>query len=54
MVGSDASVTIVLNALTELELLQRQVNQKPIQTFYKVTPEGKQVIKILKSLEKYF
>lgn len=54
MVGSDASITIILNALTKLEFLQRKVSTKPIRTFYKLTSEGKQVLKILKSLEKYF
>lgn len=54
VVKSDASITIVLNALTGLELLQRQVNQKPIRTFYSLTKDGKEILKILKTLERYF
>lgn len=54
IVKSEASITIVLNALTSLELLQRQINQKPIRTFYSLTADGKQILKILKTLEKYF
>lgn len=53
-VSGDASITIILNALTKLEFLDRRVSQKPIRTFYNLTKEGKRILKILESLESYF
>lgn len=52
IVGSRASITIILNGLTDLELLERQVSQtRPIRTTYKVSKKGKIIIKHLKELE---
>jgi len=50
-----ASVTIILNGLTEMNLLERQVSQtRPIRTTYRVSKKGKTVIKHLKDLEILF
>jgi len=50
-----ASVTIILNGLTELGLLEREVSQsRPIRTTYKVSKKGKIVLKSLKDLEMLF
>lgn len=55
IVGSRASVTIILNGLTGLDLLQREISQtRPIRTTYKVSKKGKTVIKHLKELEILF
>ena len=55
IVGSRASVTIILNGLTGLDLLQREVSQsRPIRTTYKVSKKGKTVLKHLKELEVLF
>ena len=55
IVSSRASVTIILNGLTDLELLERKVSQtRPIRTTYKVSKKGKSVIRHLKELELVF
>lgn len=55
IVDSRASITIILNGLTELNLLEREVSQtRPIRTTYKVSKKGKVVIKHLKDLEILF
>ncbi len=55
IVDSRASITIILNGLTELDLLEREVSQtRPIRTTYKVSKKGKVVIKHLKDLEILF
>ena len=52
IVSSRASVTIILNGLTELGLLDRKVSQtRPIRTTYSVSKKGKTVMKHLKELE---
>ena len=52
VVSSRASVTIILNGLTDLGLLDRSVSQgRPIRTTYKVSNKGKTIIKYLKELE---
>lgn len=55
IVDSRASITIILNGLTELDLLEREVSQtRPIRTTYKVSKKGKIVLKHLKDLEILF
>mgnify|MGYP003748213737 CR=1 FL=1 len=52
IVGSRASITIILNNLTDLGLLRRIVSQnRPIRTTYKVTNKGKIIIKNMKELQ---
>lgn len=52
IVDSRASVTIILNGLTDLGLLERSVtNTRPIRTTYKVSKKGHSIIKGLKELE---
>lgn len=52
VVDSRASVTIILNGLTDLGLLERSVtNTRPIRTTYKISKKGHSVIKGLKDLE---
>ena len=52
IVGGRASITIILNGLTDLGLLHRTVSQeRPIRTTYKVTENGTRVIKNFKQLE---
>jgi len=55
IISSRASVTIILNGLTELGILEREVSQsRPIRTTYKVSKKGKTVLKHLKELEQLF
>lgn len=55
IVRSRASITIILNGLTDLELLEREVSQtRPIRTTYKVSKRGKTVLKHMKDLESLF
>lgn len=55
IVKSRASITIILNDLTDLGILDRTVSQdRPIRTTYKVSNKGKIVIKHLKELESIF
>jgi DNA-binding HxlR family transcriptional regulator len=55
IVDSRASITIILNGLTELDLLEREVSQtRPIRTTYKVSKKGKTILKHLKDLEILF
>ena len=55
IVDSRASITIILNGLTDLDILEREVSQtRPIRTTYKVSKKGKVVIKHLKDLEPLF
>ena len=52
IVQSRASITIALNGLTDLGLVEREVSQtRPIRTTYKISKKGKSVIKNLKELE---
>lgn len=52
IVDSRTSVTIILNGLIDLGLLERNVtNTRPIRTTYKVSKKGQSVIKGLKDLE---
>lgn len=53
IVDSRESITIILNGLTELDLLEREVS-RPIRTTYKVSKKGKIVLKHLKDLEILF
>lgn len=55
IVDSRASVTIILNGLTDLGLLERAVtNTRPIRTTYKISRKGGLVINKLKELEVTF
>ena len=55
IVDGRASVTIILNGLTDLGLLERTVSQtRPIRTTYKITEKGNKAIKHLKELETLF
>ena len=55
IIGSRASVTIILNGLTELNLLEREVSQtRPIRTTYKISKKGKITLKHLNELETLF
>ena len=55
IVGGRASITIILNGLTDLGLLERTVSQtRPIRTTYKITEKGNKVLKHLKELNALF
>lgn len=55
IVESRASVTIILNGLTNLGLLDRSViNSRPVRTNYSVSKNGHNIIKIFKELESFF
>ena len=55
IVGGRASITIILNGLTDLGLLERTTSQtRPIRTTYKITEKGNKVLKHLKELETIF
>ncbi len=52
IVDSRASVTIILNGLTNLGLLERTVtNTRPVRTIYQVSSNGHAILKILRDLE---
>ncbi|HSD04180.1 MAG TPA: hypothetical protein VLB45_00305 [Nitrosopumilaceae archaeon] len=52
IVDSRASITIILNGLTYLGLLERTVtSDRPVRTNYEVTKTGNHVIKAFKDLE---
>ncbi len=52
IVDSRASVTIILNGLTNLGLLERTViDTRPIRTNYRLSKKGHHIIKWLKELE---
>ncbi len=55
IIDSRASVTIILNGLTNLGLLDRTVTDtRPIRTSYQVSKTGHHIIKSLKELESVF
>ena len=55
IVDSRASITIILNGLTNLGLLERTViDTRPIRTNYSVSKKGHNVIKNIKELEAAF
>jgi DNA-binding HxlR family transcriptional regulator len=55
IVESEASVTIILNGLTNLGLLDRSViNSRPVRTNYSVSKNGYNIIKNFKELESFF
>ncbi len=55
IVDSRASITIILNGLTNLGLLDRTVTDtRPIRTSYQVSKTGHHVIRSLKELESVF
>jgi len=55
IISSRASVTIILNGLTDLGVLERNVSQdRPIRTTYKVSRKGNTVLKHMKELEVLF
>ncbi len=55
IVDSRASVTIILNGLTNLGLLDRIVTDtRPIRTSYQISKTGHHIIKNLKELESVF
>ena len=52
VVNSRASITIILNELTDIGVLERTVSQnRPIRTTYKVSNKGKLVIKHINEIE---
>jgi DNA-binding HxlR family transcriptional regulator len=55
IVDSRASITIILNGLTDLDLLERTVTDtRPIRTTYKISRKGSLVVNKLKDLETAF
>ena len=55
IVSSQASITIILNGLTNLELLERSVvDGKPPGTKYSLSKTGKQVLTKFRSLQDIF
>lgn len=53
LVESRASITIILNGLTNLGLLERTVeNTRPMRTTYNVSKKGKTILNYLKQIEK--
>lgn len=55
IVDSNASITIILNGLTNIGLLERVVkNERPVRTVYSLSKEGHDILKKLKELERYF
>jgi DNA-binding HxlR family transcriptional regulator len=55
IVDSRASITIILNGLTNLGLLERTVTDtRPIRTNYSVSKKGHNVIRNIKDLEAVF
>lgn len=55
IIDSRASITIILNGLTYLGLLERTViSTRPIRTNYKVTKTGNYVLKSFRELERLF
>ncbi len=55
VVSSKASITIVLNGLTNLGLLERTVeSDRPVRTTYSLSKVGEKIFTKLKDLEKSF
>lgn len=55
IVDSNASITIILNGLTNIGLLERTVkNERPVRTTYSLTKTGSDVLKKLRELERHF
>lgn len=55
IIDGRASVTIILNGLTDLDLLERHVSDsRPIRTTYKISKKGRLVLKHLKELQVLF
>ena len=53
VVDSRSTVTVILNGLTDLNLLERKVSQeRPIRTTYKLGNKGMQVLQRLQEIEK--
>ena len=53
IVDSRASVTIILNGLTDLGLLERIVSQsRPMRTIYRISKKGNLILRQLTELEK--
>ena len=53
ILSSSSSVTLVMNSLTDIGMLERTIaDTRPIRTTYYVTEKGKRVIKLLKNVEK--
>lgn len=53
IVNSRASVTIALNALTDLDVLDRTVSaQRPVRTTYRLNKKGRAVLQHLKEISK--
>ncbi len=54
-IGGRASITIILNGLTDIGLLERTASQtRPIRTTYKITEKGNKILKHFKELESLF
>jgi DNA-binding HxlR family transcriptional regulator len=54
-VDSRASVTIALNALTDLDVVERTVSsQRPVRTTYRLNKKGRAVLQHLKEMSKEF
>ena len=55
IVSSQASVTIILNGLTNLELVKREVtDERPVRTLYSLTKNGEKILIKLLELQKFF
>ena len=55
VVGGRASITIILNGLTDMGLLDRVISQdRPIRTTYNITEKGNKVLKHFKELMSLF
>lgn len=55
IVSSKASITIILNGLTNLGLLERKVtDDRPIRTLYSLTKDGEKILSKLSELQKFF
>ena len=55
IIQSRASVTIILNGLTELGLVTREISQtRPIRTTYTINKKGTKTLKHLREMESMF
>lgn len=55
VVSSKASITIILNGLTNLGLLERTVtDERPIRTSYSLSKDGEKILYKLNDLQKFF
>jgi len=53
LVRSRASITIILNGLTEMGLLERSVvDSRPMRTAYRLTKSGKSILDLMRQIER--